>query len=151
MSLMDNAAWAKASASEDPFAAERSTPPEACPAESFGPETVGGEVWFDVNTRNCPSLTVRQPLLIDVRRGEGVTVRLWHYRLTAPDPGEAHVAVALGTTVVWEARVPIPSASGVVVQTFPAPDSARPGDAVFFHVHNHGENAWSLVELTALR
>jgi hypothetical protein len=54
----------------------------------------------------------------------------------------------LGGDVAWQARVPIPSGSGLLSPEWLASRELPAGTPVHFHLHNHGANSWSLIELS---
>lgn len=132
----------------DPFD-DRPLAPEACEEWAYLTEASGGERVFSIQTAGCSYGTFMQPTLVDVYEGEFLDARLWHFRLIALDPAEAHVAVALGAPGSgFDARIPIPSESGVVGKTWQAPRDYPAGTPVYFHVHNHGDNEYQLIELS---
>ena len=57
------------------------------------------------------------------------------------------MAISIGESILWEVREPIPSGSGGYDETIPAPFDAAAGEPIYFHVHNHGANEWSLIEI----
>ena len=75
-------------------------------------------------------------------------MRLWHFKLSADEPAEAHAAIRVGEDIVWEQRFEIPQ-DGALVDAELSPEQAWVvGTPVHFHLHNHGENSWSLVEFS---
>jgi hypothetical protein len=113
------------------------------------PELLGAEPVFSVDTGACTYITARQPALRDVAQGETLVARVWHFALNAGEAAEAHVALRIGDTTVLDQTVPIPSAGGLIAVSETAPRAFEAGTPVFFHLHNHGDNSWSLVELSA--
>ena len=63
---------------------------------------------------------------------------------------EAHVAVLFGDQLVWEVLTPIPSDPGIYDIEIEAPVDLAEGEAIHFHLHNHGSNTWNFLELSAL-
>jgi hypothetical protein len=114
-------------------------------------EALGGDDAFSVDTGRCSYLTVMQPALRAVAAGEVLQVRLWHFDLTAFEPAEAHAAVLVDGLALLDERVPIPSPGGLLVKEVPAERVIPAGAPVYFHLHNHGTNSWSLVEVSAGR
>lgn len=144
-SLVDMEAWTLVSAADDPFA---DRPADArCDPIGYRVEEFGGEVGLAVETGPCPYLTAEQPSRAAVRAGETVQVRWLHDELTAPDPGEAHVAVTLDSEMIFEDRVTIPASEDALAGTWTAPEDIAAGAPVLVHVHNHGANTWALLEV----
>lgn len=144
--LVDLEAWEVVSEAEDPFT---DRPADViCDPIGYKVEDFEGEMGFGVETGPCPYLTARQPSLTAVSAGDGVHVRWVHEALTAPDPGEAHVAVTLDGTTIFEQRVPIPADEGELEDTWIAPSDVAEGAPVMIHLHNHGANTWGLLEVS---
>lgn len=145
--LVEAEGWTPVSAAEDPFADHR--PDDiVCPSTSWGPEELGGELTLGVDTGACGYLTASRPSQAAIEAGDAIEVRAWHFALTATEPGEAHVAVRVGARTLWEERVTIPADSRLYAPVVEVPADAEAGTPVYFHVHNHGDNAWNLIGLT---
>jgi hypothetical protein len=135
------------SAADDPF---MDRPLDAtCPDGAYHPELLATEPVFSVDTGGCRYLTARQPTLRAVAAGETLVLRVWHFALNAGESAMAHVAVRVGDAVLLDTTVAIPSAGGLLRVEQVAPDPVPEGTAVYFHLHNHGDNSWSFVELSA--
>ena len=145
--LVEPTRWIAVDAAADPFADRPST--ANCPEGSYFPIDLAGEAAFEVETGLCNYLTVTQSSLRAVHAGERIHLRIWHFELTAPDVSEAHVAVAFEGQTEWEETVPIPSASELISRDWYAASDAPAGMSIHFHLHNHGANSWSFVELSA--
>jgi hypothetical protein len=76
-------------------------------------------------------------------------VRLWHFELSAPDPAQAHAVLLVDGLTVLDERIPIPKPGGLMVHELRVERDIPAGAPVYFHLHNHGENSWALVELSA--
>jgi hypothetical protein len=134
-------------ADEDPFG---DRPEDAsCSRAGVMAETLGGERVFSVDTGLCSYLTAKQTTLGEVAAGETLKVRLWHFELSAGEPAEAHAAVVVDGLHVLDERVDIPGPGGLLVKEMRVTRAIPAGAPVFFHLHNHGANSWSLVEVTA--
>ena len=145
--LIEPERWEISSAEDDPFP---DRPPDAsCPAGAYMPERLGGEPVFSVDTGACSYLTARQPALRDVAPGETFVARVWHFALMADEAAEAHVALRIGDVALMDQTVQIPSAGGLLAVQQVAPRAFEAGTPIYFHLHNHGDNSWSLVELSA--
>lgn len=102
---------------------------------------------IEVETEICNYLTLRQSALEPLNPGDVVTIRAYHDVLTAPDPGEGYLGLAIGGEREWEFNVAIPTAGADVEATFTIDRSLPIGAEIQFHVHNHGANSWELREL----
>jgi hypothetical protein len=145
--LVDWNAWELVSAAEDPF--DDRPPDPSCPSGSYLPEVLSGQDVFSVDTGACSYITVRQPALRDVARGESLVARVWHFALNAGDPATGHVSLRLAESTLLDETVPIPSPGGLLAIDQVADSPFAEGTPVYFHLHNHGDNSWSLVELSA--
>jgi hypothetical protein len=145
--LIEPDAWEIVSAADDPFPDR--LPDASCPDGTHMPELLGAEPVFSVDTGDCTYITARQPALRDVVKGETLVARVWHFALYADEPAEAHVALRIGDTTVLDQTVPIPSEGGLIAVEDTAVSSFAAGTPIYFHLHNHGDNSWSLVELSA--
>ena len=148
MSLVDHDAWVEAGAANDPFD-DRPALTECAP-DGWKSEALGDEASLQVETRLCRYLAVSQPSQVDLRKGELLRVRLFHFQLSAPAPTEAHVALQIGD-VRWQQRVAIPSESAVITGEVAIDGDIETGTPVVFHLHNHGENSWNLIEVSTGR
>jgi len=145
--LIEPDSWELLSADEDPFPDR--LPDANCPDGTHMPELLSGEPVFSVDTGLCSYLTARQPALRDVAKGETLVARVWHFALDANESVEAHVALRIADTTLLDQTVPIPSAGGLIAVEVTANSAFAAGTPIFFHLHNHGNNSWSLVELSA--
>lgn len=130
--------------SDDPFGDRPNG--AACPAGAAHVEDFGGEPAYTVPTGDCAYISARAPLLAALRSGDVVSVRIWHFALIA-EASTAHVAVRIGEQTALDETVPIPSSSGLVTTEWSVGEAVGEGTPVVFHLHNHGANAWSLLEV----
>lgn len=144
--LVDHARWSAVAPPDDPF---DDRPAEvSCQEGGYGAEDFEGEASFSVLTGLCGYLTATQPALVSAAAGDSINVRLWHFDLTSPNPGEAHAAIVLEDTVIWEERVAIPSKGAMLEASVELAVPVPADRPVYFHLHNHGANSWSLIELS---
>ena len=143
--------WTVASTADDPFAEFRPGEDISCPPTAREVEDLGGTNTYSVETGDCPYTTVQQPLLANVCEGDELYVWMWNFRLTAPEDATAHLAVAIDGEIVWSRDFPIPSDSGLTTETVPFPHAFLAGAQVTFHVRNHGDNSYNLIQLSAVR
>lgn len=150
--VVDPHGWMQADAATDAFASMR--PPDATcdPVEGFGPDWLGGVPSWEINTDSCNYLTIAQTTIEDVRAGDPMGLRLWHFELASSEPdASAYVGVAIDGTIAWETAIPIPSEAALVTGEWEAPVDAPAGTEVQFHLHNHGVNSWDLLEINVTR
>jgi hypothetical protein len=147
--LVNNVRWLRVDASADPF--DDRPHSVVCDLNATLPELFNGVSAYGIDTGACNYATVHQPILRAVAAGETVTVRLVHFELTAPEDSEAHVALTIDGLPVLDERIPIPSASQVLVRALVAPRAILAGASAYFHVHNHGANSYALISLSAGR
>lgn len=141
--LVSAEAWRMASAQDDPLEHER--PPQVwCPSAAWGPE-VGG---LEIQTGTCNYLFATQPSLAAIEEGDAIDVVVFHYALDAAEPALGHVALLLDDEVVWEQHVEIPADANVLEARVVARRAWPAGATVGLHLHNHGYNAWTLLEVS---
>jgi hypothetical protein len=145
-SLVDHKLWSRVKPAADPFS---DGPAQVdCEFSATNYEYLGDEWAFSVDTGSCNYVTVQQPALRDIASGETIKLRLWHFELSAPEPAEAHAAVMVDGILVLDERIPIPAPGGLVVRELRIERAVEAGAPVLFHLHNHGANSWSLVEVS---
>ena len=137
-------------ATEDPLPAHR--PPQIdCPPTSYSFVYSGLDVETG-ETGRCNYLSVAQPSLYAMHPGDTLHLFVQHGRLLsiAAQPAQAHVALLIGQSVLWEKTIAIPSEFQFYEETLRIDGDVPAGTPVYFHLHNHGDNAWlfSLLDLT---
>ena len=145
-SLVAVDAWAEQDAAADSLAAHR--PADViCPANSWYPEDGA----LEVETGYCNYLSLAQPSKVALNRGDTLHLVLWHADLAFEEPAAAHVAVSIAGQLVWEAEVAIPARANIYDLRIPVDFDAPAGSVVEYHLHNHGYNTWTLLELEVER
>ena len=104
---------------------------------------------LEVRTEFCNYLSVSQQSLLDLPAGTELELAMSHSALDFNAPARAHVAVSIGGVAIWETRIDIPSASNIIKPRLTLPHSVRRGDSIEVHLHNHGNNAWTVHSLDA--
>ncbi len=141
--LVEGEAWRSADAQDDPLGHER--PPQvACPSAAWGPE-LGG---LEIETGACNYFFAVQPSLAAIEAGDAIDVVVFHDRLDAAEPAEGHLAILLDDVVVWEEHVEIPAQANVLEARVVAERAWPAGTPVGLHLHNHGYNAWTVLEVS---
>lgn len=149
--LVDHDLWIVAAPDADPFAQHRPADDISCPPDDRLAEDFAGTYSYAITTTGCPYTTVLQPSLRDACAGETLYVWLWHFELTAPDPGVAHLAVEVGGDLIWSKTLPIPGPSGLIADEVALPADIPAGTPIAFHLRNHGANSYNLLELSIKR
>lgn len=99
----------------------------------------------------CNWLTLEQPSLRAIRAGDRVEVRTFHAVLNNPAPGEARMMFAIGDELALDYSVPIPwPESEFPSAVWTAPRDFPEGTQLLFHVDNHGNNEYMLIEARIL-
>ncbi len=95
-------------------------------------------------------MTVSQPLARDVPAGALMSLRIWHFKISSWE-GVFHLAYQIGadTPPEWELEKEVPAESSLITDEWVASRAYKTGEEVYFHLSNHGDNTWSLVELVA--
>jgi hypothetical protein len=145
-SLIIHELWWMVMPTEDPFDDRPDT--ARCERSGLMAELLADESVFSVDTGLCNYVTVSQSTLRDVAAGDTIKVRLWHFALSAPEPAQAHAAVLVDGLRVLDERVAIPGPGGLLSRELRAERAIPSGAPVYFHLHNHGSNSWSLVEIS---
>ena len=146
--LISHASWSPVDGSDDPIADHRPSSVD-CPEDAVEQEQLQGENTLAIDTGTCNYYAARQQTLADIDSGDELSVRIWHFELTADQSAEAHLALALDGNVVWETSVPLPKSDGALItETWEASEDYPAGTRVDFHLHNHGNNTWNLIEFS---
>lgn len=141
--LVTAEAWLPGRMEDDPLGHERPATVD-CPAAAWGPEAGG----LEVQTGACNYLFVAQPSLAAIEEGDAIDLVVFHQELDAAEPAEGHVAILLGDAVIWEAHVEIPAHANVLEARVVADRAWPAGAPVGVHLHNHGYNSWTVLEVS---
>jgi hypothetical protein len=128
----------------------RETPAHADPLPEHRPDIVactgGGEEFgaLELSTATCNYASLEQTLTESIALGDPLHIELWWSGLFAPEPATAHLALLVDTTLLWEMEVEIPGPADARSIDFDSPIAADAGATLTFHLHNHGQNSWTL-------
>jgi len=144
--VIDHVLWTVAPAETDPWAEFR---PETldCPETSRKHEDFAGIDSFGIETKSCNYTTIAQPLKTAICGGEQLYIWIWRFALTGPVGATSHIGVQIGDDVVWSTEIPIPAPSALVAMPVALPGPYPAGTPIYFHVRNHGDNAYQLLDL----
>ena len=153
LEVVDMTAWRLLEPAEDPFSppddAEFCTAEEDIRMEPFGSS---GPIALDVDTvRGCNWATVEQETTEDIAAGDEIQLRVFYFSQSTFPSAEANVAVAFDGEVFWSVQVPIPTSSKLEAPLLKAERDVPRGTKVQFHVGNHGDNSWNLLEVSRTR
>jgi hypothetical protein len=143
--LIDPGAFRYADRASDPLAAHQ---PREIRCGIAGFYTERGELEMD--TGSCNYLYLEQPALRAVQPGGEVRLVLRHFDLAAPEPAEAHVAILFGDAVQWETTIAVPGMAQALEVSWRSDAGLQLTAPIRVHLHNHGQNTWTLASLTAL-
>lgn len=150
--LVDMTAWTLVAPEDDPF-----EPPADAPfctgdeirMEAFG---TGGPIALDVDTRaGCGWATLAQETKADLVAGDRVQSRLFYFSQTSFPADTADVALRFGDVDHWRFAVPIPTINQLEAPLLAVEQDVPAGTRVLFHVGNHGDNSWNLLEVSRVR
>jgi len=144
VALIDHSAWEFVPAEEDPLVEHR---PAIVDCGIAGWFVENAELEIDTNFCNYAAL--RQPALGPIERCTPLRIELYHFDLLAPEKAEAHAALLIDGQVVWEKFIEIPGKAAVYEQEFISPIAAPAGAEVMLHLHNHGQNTWTVLLIGA--
>ena len=105
---------------------------------------------LEVRTEFCNYLSISQQSLLDLQAGTTLELAMSHSALNFNAPANAHIAVAIGGTPIWESNIPIPSDRAIIKQSVVLPFAVSQGDSIEVHLHNHGNNTWEIRSLDAM-
>ena len=139
--LIDLGAFEKTSAANDPF---EDRPADIACEFGFGLE----DGFFEFESDLCRYGAFSQPALAPIRAGDTIDFLLLHENLVSSEPGsQAHVAIAFGENIVYEALIDIPAEANFLDEQWVSTLDVPEGTPVHFHLHNHGINSYRLAEL----
>ncbi len=105
---------------------------------------------LEIRTEFCNYLSLTQQSLLNIDAGTEVELALSHSDLDFNAPSSAHLAISIAGSVIWEANIAIPSDGKIIKESLVLTDAISAGDPIDLHLHNHGNNAWTLHSLDIL-
>ncbi|MCB1690549.1 MAG: hypothetical protein KDI33_18770 [Halioglobus sp.] len=143
--LVEAKAWDVQSKNRDTFLEHR-------PEDVNCPRDTGWLVEEDaleIRTEFCNYLSLTQQSLLDLQVGTELELVLSHSELNFNAPAQAHLAITVGGAKLWETTVDIPSARALYKEKLVLPFAVARGDSIAVHLHNHGDNSWTVHSLDA--
>lgn len=111
-------------------------------------ETLGVEPSVTVETTFCNHATVMQRLPVFLHAGDRMHTRIWYYSQSSFEGAVARVRLRFDDDDLVARDVPIPAESELISEDATMPRDMPVGTAVSFHVGNHGDNSWNLLEVS---
>ncbi len=147
-SLVGAGDWRVVEPDADPFV----TDPGAVPrCSTSGVRVESDPEWLEIDTTVCSWVSLTGGARFEVALGEQLKLELSHFDLDAPAPATAELRLRLGDCDAWSGTIPIPSPADVRSYELASPCALPAGDAVWFHLHNHGQNSYQLQDVAVLR
>jgi hypothetical protein len=145
-SLVHSYAWATTELQQDPFNKYWSDHVR-CGEDEHGLELLA-DIWaYSIQTGNCNWLTLEQPTLSTIQKGDIIRAEIWHFFLSALEPASARVALATKDGILAEAMELIPQPAHLMELEFRAVTSIEKNTPIDFHISNHGANSWHLLNI----
>ncbi len=104
---------------------------------------------LEIRTEFCNYLSLTQQALLELPSGTELELAFSHSDLNYNAPASAHVALSVAGTTIWEEEIAIPSESDLRKHSITLPFAVGLGDPIEIHLHNHGDNAWTVHSLDA--
>ncbi|MGI9289276.1 MAG: hypothetical protein ACR2P1_28160, partial [Pseudomonadales bacterium] len=105
---------------------------------------------LEVRTEECNYLGITQASLLSIPAGSEVEIKFSHAELNFIDEEKAHVALLISGSIVWEEHIDIPGDGEIYNRKITLANAVQQGDAIDLHLHNHGDNAYTLHEVNLL-
>jgi hypothetical protein len=146
VSLITAQAWDIASRNRDSFPDHRPAQIDCTREQGWLAEDDA----LEIRTQFCNYLSLTQQSLLNLPAGTTLELALSHSELNYNAPASAHVAVSIAGNTVWETQIAIPGPGEILKETVQLPFAVSSGDPIAVHLHNHGQNTWTLHSIDAL-
>jgi len=140
--LIDHASWRPYDPTLDPLRAHQ---PDRIECDVAGWFVEFGEL--EIDTGHCNYLLIEHPALRSLPAGSKVELELRHFDLTAPEAATAPVALLFDDEIQWQTQIAVPGPADVAIVEFTSTRALAQGEPIRLHLHNHGENNWTLAHL----
>jgi predicted CxxxxCH...CXXCH cytochrome family protein len=144
--LAEALAWGVQQRNQDAFLDHR---PDSVDCDRDTGWMVEGDL-LEIRTQFCNYASLSQQSLLDLAVGTELEFSFSHSALNFNAPSEAHVAISIEGQLLWEDTIPIPSPNALIIETLTLPFAVVRGDSIEIHIHNHGDNAWTVHGLDAM-
>ena len=147
--LIHAARWEAVGPDSDLVRSQDLSVDDRCPPEAVTIEVTDDGLYLDVDTTSCSWTTVSQTSLMALSAGD--TLRVWAFRwANVTADGQARFVVAAGDPPVtlWEVHPELPNdRSELYYEDVPVGYDLPAGTQLYWHVANHGQNVWSMIQL----
>jgi hypothetical protein len=150
VSLVDMFAFQKTPPESDPWYADGAYAEEwRCEPRYTKAETTEHGDQYDIETSFCGYVTIGQPLAHAVPAGAEISIEVLHYAIKEGDDGQYLLAVGMGDPVdiVWSKTIGVPTEQALHQESWVASRDYEIGEPIYWHISNHGDNNWALIEL----
>ena len=137
-------AWRRVAFEDDPF--EPPSDATCDDARGIRENQLSLEPTLEIETTFCGWGTVTQLTTVAVHEGDPINYRVWHFELIGDT--DAVVRIRLGDWDLLDETIAQPRDAQLLAQTIASPADFPAGTPVLFHVHNHGANEYSMIELS---
>lgn len=147
---VDPTAWTFVANADDPLwpAPEGAA---LCGPDEIQVQSFGADDAVEVDTRfGCGWATVQQPIGVDLNEGDELQIRVFYFSQASFPEDTAEIAVAIDGDVVSSTIVDIPTSSGLIAPRIAMTRDVAKGAMAMFHIGNHGDNSWNLIELSRI-
>lgn len=125
---------------------------ELCEASDVQVQPVGDDLAVEIDTRfGCGWATAEQALAEDIDADDELQIRIFYFSQSSFPAAEAEVAVAIDDEILVSERIAIPTSSGLLAPRVTPARAHAAGAPIRFHIGNHGDNSWNLVEVARVR
>jgi len=122
-----------------------------CGPDDVQVQPIGDALALEIDTRlGCGWATATQPTLRDLRVGDRLQTQVFYFPQSTFPTAQADVAIAIDDEIVLSEVLAIPAPSGLLQPVITIDRDIDAGAAVQFHIGNHGDNSWNLVELAVV-
>ena len=123
-----------------------------CNAGDVQVKPVGDALALEINTRfGCGWATATQTTPRALRVGDRVQTQIFYFPQSSFPTAVAEIAIAIDDEIVVQETLEIPAPSGLLQPVIVVDQDVDVGADVSFHIGNHGDNSWNLVEFAVVR
>jgi len=147
--LVHAARWEAIAPGDDPIADSALNAADQCTDEALTVEITDDGLYLDLDTTDCDWLTVTQTTIAPLQAGD--TMRVWAFRwpnLVAEGKGLLRLSAGNPPVTLWEHQPDLPQdRSELYYEDVTMTRGVPTGTPLYWHVSNHGQNVWSLVNI----
>jgi hypothetical protein len=103
---------------------------------------------YEIATDVCNYATAAQPLGVAIEAGSTMGATVAHFPISAPGASKAHLVLQIGETEMWHQEIALPATQAVYEPRWTLDEAVPEGTLLYFHVRNHGTNAWFIADVS---